>query len=750
MKFQNSVYLHMALFLMFLISIKFTNSQEIEELIEPKCDGKTIKYSIFANLSEYLENENNTDNREIFKSLNDLKTKRVGALSDLYFDTSKFDNITRYDSYEEMVEDLRHYKLDAIIVDDGKGNITQMFTNGISKISDLVELIQIGFGVQKDNKELTEQINNLLQDKNYLTIMNSERAKWLGINYLIKTLDRNLTGENGTLNVSVRLKNEPYSYRDENGNILGSEISFLYALAKQNGYNLNLIEADTYDEQIRCLKNKSADIAAGFFQIRDDKRDEINFSNPMHPCGLIAFIRYENLEDNIEWDFYESIEELNGEDLGVFKDSSFVDLTSNNFKDSEIKEYESTFELYQALLLEEIEGFLIDEPSAEYFELLYPDRLTYFRENFEENEYAFGVQGNDLLNEFNEFLSNVNKKEIYDKWNVADTSKLKIDKNLNKSAPLINAGFVMNLKPLCYKDGDEILGYEIELLYKFAKEKGYNINLMEINTPERISFIQDKKANITGGWFTASDERKKLINFTTPIHNAGTVLAVRTDIKKDTVKIQIVDELNNKKSNNAADIQVLFPNKNITTTSNCVFPEKYDDTILINCTISDLNNIDPYIEGFEYHNTSDKMFLAFATLELNNFFQANSIIPEHKDIIIESNKTNIVCTSPLNTTTDLNTANNTYPTNNNTNASSTSNNTNSTDPGDNIDPLLKKSSSSGGLSGGAIAGIVVASVVAFLAIVGITLCCLKKKPEKIPLEENRANASAQDMKIPDV
>ena len=750
MKFQNSVYLHMALFLMFLISIKFTNSQEIEELIEPKCDGKTIKYSIFANLSEYLENENNTDNREIFKSLNDLKTKRVGALSDLYFDTSKFDNITRYDSYEEMVEDLRHYKLDAIIVDDGKGNITQMFTNDISKISDLVELIQIGFGVQKDNKELTEQINNLLQDKNYLTIMNSERAKWLGINYLIKTLDRNLTGENGTLNVSVRLKNEPYSYRDENGNILGSEISFLYALAKQNGYNLNLIEADTYDEQIRCLKNKSADIAAGFFQIRDDKRDEINFSNPMHPCGLIAFIRYENLEDNIEWDFYESIEELNGEDLGVFKDSSFVDLTSNNFKDSEIKEYESTFELYQALLLEEIEGFLIDEPSAEYFELLYPDRLTYFRENFEENEYAFGVQGNDLLNEFNEFLSNVNKKEIYDKWNVADTSKLKIDKNLNKSAPLINAGFVMNLKPLCYKEGDEILGYEIELLYKFAKEKGYNINLMEINTPERISFIQDKKANITGGWFTASDERKKLINFTTPIHNAGTVLAVRTDIKKDTVKIQVVDELNNKKSNNAADIQVLFPNKNITTTSNCVFPEKYDDTILINCTISDLNNIDPYIEGFEYHNTSDKMFLAFATLELNNFFQANSIIPEHKDIIIESNKTNIVCTSPLNTTTDLNTTNNTYPTNNNTNASSTSNNTNSTDPGDNIDPLLKKSSSSGGLSGGAIAGIVVASVVAFLAIVGITLCCLKKKPEKIPLEENRANASAQDMKIPDV
>ena len=665
--------MHMALFLIFVISIKFTNSQEIKELIEPKCENKAIKYSIFANLSEYLENENNIDNREIFKSLGDLKAKKVGAFSDLYFDTSKFGNITRYDSYEEMVEDLRHYKLDAFISDSGFGNDTQMFTNDISQFPALVELTLIGFGLQKNNTKLTDQLNYQLSKNN--SIGASEREKWLGINYQIKTLDKNLTGENGTLNVVVRLKNKPFSYKDENGEILGSEISFLYGFAKENGYNLNFIEADTYDDQIKCLKNGSADIAAGFFQIRNDKRDEINFSNLIHPSAINAYVRYENLEENIEWDFYESPEELNGENIGVFKDSSFVDLTSEIFNNSEIKEYYGTFELYQGLLLEEIEGFLIDEPSAEYFELLYPNRLTYFRKNYEENEYAFGVQGNDLLNEFNEFLSNVNKKEIYDKWNVADTSKLTIDKNLNKSAPLLNAGFVMNLKPLCYKDGDEILGYEIELLYKFAKEKGYNVNLMEIKTPERISYIQDKKANITGGCFTASDERKKLINFSSPIHVAGTVLAVRTDIKKDSVKIKVVDEVNNNKSDNAADIQVFFPNKNITTTSNCVFPEKYNDTILMNCTISDLGDIDPYTEGFQYLNTSDKMFIALSYLKLNNFFQANSIIPEHNNIIRESNKTNIVCT--------------------------TLNNTNN-----------------------AIAGIVVASVVAFLAIVGIALCLI--------------------------
>ena len=234
---------------------------------------------------------------------------------------------------------------------------------------------------------------------------------------------------------------------------------------------------------------------------------------------------------------------------------------------------------------------------------------------------------------------------------------------------------------------------------------------------------------------------------------AGTILAVRTVSKKDAVKIQVVDEVNNNKLDNAADIQVFFPNKNITTTSNCVFPEKYNDTILIYCTISDLGDIDPYTEGFKYLNTSDKMLIAFSYLKLNNFFQANSIIPDYNDIIRESNKTNIVCTLPLNiTSTYLNTTIITYPTKNNTNASSPiSNNTNNTDSGENIVPILKKSSSCGGLSGGAIAGIVVASVVTFLAIVGIALCCIKqKKPDKIPFKEHRVNSSVQDMKIPDV
>jgi ABC-type amino acid transport substrate-binding protein len=347
----------------------------------------------------------------------------------------------------------------------------------------------------------------------------------------------------------------------------------------------------------------------------------------------------------------------------------------------------------------------MDEPYADYFRIVYPERITYFPESFLENQYGFGFQktdeGNILLDKFNQFLSNTNIKEIYDKWNVEDTTKLTIDKNLNTSAETINAAFLMDLNPLCFLEGIEVKGYEIELLYKFAKEYNYNINFMQIDVGERVSYIEEKKANITGGWFTITDERKNSINFSNSIHNAGTVLVTRVDRKKDTLTLKVIDNNFNEKTNNAADVQVKFSDK--IKNSSCVFPEKYNDTIIINCTISDLDNIDPYEEGFEFVNTTDKIQLIFSNLELNNFFQANSKISGHENIITESDKSNKVCTSNSNSTSQENST---------------------------IKPVFHKIKSSGGISTGAIIGIIIPCVVVLIAAIATAAVCYNKN--KVP------------------
>ena len=340
---------------------------------------------------------------------------------------------------------------------------------------------------------------------------------------------------------------------------------------------------------------------------------------------------------------------------------------------------------------------------VDHFRLLYPEILDYYTTDLLNIQYSFafkkGENGITLLNEFNQFLSNVNLTEIYIKWNVSNTSNVIIDKNLNTSAPTINAAFLMDLKPLSFKENNEMKGYEIDLLYRFAKEKNYNINLEQVNIIDRINYLQQDKANITGGWFTITDDRKQLVSFSNPIYEGKTALAVRVDSKKDSLTLKILDENNNTKANYIANIQVRFPNA--TKTSYCVFPDKYNETILINCTINNLTNIDPYNEGFTFNGTSEKIQIVYANLELDNFLQANSKITGHNNIITESNKSSIVCYDSIDTSVTTTITTISYD-------NSTSSNT----------TLYRNHGSSGGISTGAIIGIAIPCILLALGGLG--------------------------------
>ena len=117
-------------------------------------------------------------------------------------------------------------------------------------------------------------------------------------------------------------------------------------------------------------------------------------------------------------------------------------------------------------------------------------------------------------------------------------------------------------------------------------------------------------------------------------------LTVRIDNKKDQIQLKVLDSNYKEKMNNSAELKVKF--SNTIKTSSCIFPDKYNDTILINCIISDLKNINAS-KGFEYMSTSDKINILSNNLELNNFFQANKKLAGHNNITIEDNKSNIIC-----------------------------------------------------------------------------------------------------------
>ena len=63
--------------LIIILSIQFSYFENIEDLIQPKCDENNMYFSIVGNMKEFIENDNNLDGREIYENIDDIKNKKL-------------------------------------------------------------------------------------------------------------------------------------------------------------------------------------------------------------------------------------------------------------------------------------------------------------------------------------------------------------------------------------------------------------------------------------------------------------------------------------------------------------------------------------------------------------------------------------------------------------------------------------------------------------------------------------------------
>ena len=179
------------------------NNENLDEILDPKCDGNSINYSIYANLTKYLENENNIDGRDIYNSLDDLKNKKIGIYSPTYRDNLGFQNLQEFEDKDELVRSVITHIIDGGILFDGLANTVQTISNFVSKFPGDLLSVELGFGLKKGNTKLQGELNDYIRENK--EAFNKSILSWDLINTYSEYLDTKLEGNNGVLNVIVKM-----------------------------------------------------------------------------------------------------------------------------------------------------------------------------------------------------------------------------------------------------------------------------------------------------------------------------------------------------------------------------------------------------------------------------------------------------------------------------------------------------------------------------------------------------------------
>ena len=126
-----------------------------------------------------------------------------------------------------------------------------------------------------------------------------------------------------------------------------------------------------------------------------------------------------------------------------------------------------------------------------------------------------------------------------------DMSKLRNDKRILRVATTVTD------MPFSYiKDGKNV-GYDIDLIVRFCLEKGYGLELVDVDFAGRIPEVESGKCDFSTD-MNVTPERQEQVLFSEPTSKGGIVLAVRTaDLKEnkrsDSAVYTSVDELAGKR-----------------------------------------------------------------------------------------------------------------------------------------------------------------------------------------------------------
>lgn len=229
--------------------------------------------------------------------------------------------------------------------------------------------------------------------------------------------------------------------------------------------------------------------------------------------------------------------DYNGKRIGVLIGTPMEKIAKDYFPDSEYVYLESYPDCNAALLSGKIDAYLGDEPGIKTIHMERPF-IDYIHERITDQDYSFAFRKNDpqsaiLCDQFNDFLDKIREdgtfQEIENIWFGNDEEKKVVDmSDLTGKNGKIKVITTSTDMPWSYiKDGKNV-GYDIDIVVRFCREKGYALELGEADFGGRIPAVQSGKYDFSTD-MNVTPEREEEVMFSKPTSNGGVVLAIPAD-----------------------------------------------------------------------------------------------------------------------------------------------------------------------------------------------------------------------------
>ena len=324
----------------------------------------------------------------------------------------------------------------------------------------------------------------------------------------------------------------PYSYY-VGAELNGYDIELAYRFASWIGADVEFLVYD-FSGIISAASSGDIDcIMSNLYRTAEDEK-VISFSDDLFEVEMTAMVK----DDGTPGAAHEvTRQDYNGKRIGVLVGPLMEDAAAEFFPDSEYYYYNSYPDCVTALLAGKIDGFLGDEPGMIAIHAETPE-IDYIHDRMTENNYSFAFRKDDpesaaLCEELNAFLATCRADgtmdELAERWLGTDESRKVVDtSDLTGENGVVRVATTSTDMPWSYiRDGKNV-GYDIDLVVRFCRERGYELELGDMDFAARIPAVQTGRYDFSTD-MNVTPEREEQVLFSAPTAYGGIVLAVRAE-----------------------------------------------------------------------------------------------------------------------------------------------------------------------------------------------------------------------------
>lgn len=230
-----------------------------------------------------------------------------------------------------------------------------------------------------------------------------------------------------------------------------------------------------------------------------------------------------------------SVADLEGKKIGVQTGTTGETWVIENLQKAKLSSFKTGIDAALDLKNGSIDAVVLDELPAKEIVARNSD-LTIIRDNiFTENkeEYAIAVKkGNwQLLNIINSTVAEIKSNGDYEKlvaaFMPADGNVVIPENEATEGTQSLKLGTNAAFPPFEYVDGKNIVGFDISMGQRIAKNAGKTLDIVDMAFDSLIPALQSGTIDFIAAGMSVTEERKKNVDFSAPYFQSEQVIIVK-------------------------------------------------------------------------------------------------------------------------------------------------------------------------------------------------------------------------------